>query len=285
MEFSTIEVRAKALDPIHHGAGTAGNTSLLRVQEVLLPDGEMARVPFVSGNSIKHRLREAMVHHAVNVLDVPDHSISTAVVNLLYSGGALTATGANVDLALHREFQRLWPALGLCGYAAGNTMVQSKLAVSHWHLVCSENFWRLPTDLAAHKMSEMSAAALRSSDFGTRMSAATRAGVRGKIVEGEEPGESGQMIYDFETISAGALLYGSIRITNATEMERAALAAGIATLQAKEKHVWQIAAKTSVGFGRCRVKLRGLPVADVENYEEHLRANRDAALAILDKVM
>jgi len=284
MQAKTINVRAVALDPIHHGAGTAGNTSLLRVQEVLLPDGDLARVPFVSGNSIKHRLREAMVHHAVKILDVPDHSMSNAAVNLLFSGGALTATGANVDLELHRKFQSLWPSLGLCGYAAGNTMMQSKLAVSHWHLVCSENFWRLPTDCAAHKLAALSAAALRSSDFGTRMAQTNRAGVREILVEGDAPGESGQMIYDFETIAAGALLYGSIRVANVTPHELAALHAGIGTIS-EGVSIWHVAAKTSVGFGRCKVALDGLPSADVAEYEAHLRDNRDEALAIVEKVI
>ena len=51
--------RATLTAPFAHGAGNAGNTRLLRTQDVVLPDGTAARVPFLSAGSIRHGLRDA----------------------------------------------------------------------------------------------------------------------------------------------------------------------------------------------------------------------------------
>src|SRR5690606_41447065 len=46
-----IPLTLTVLSPISHGAGTSGNTQLLRTRAVVGPDGSRASVPYVSGNS------------------------------------------------------------------------------------------------------------------------------------------------------------------------------------------------------------------------------------------
>src|SRR5579883_2935407 len=86
------------LTPLHHGAGTPGNTSLLRRQAMVAPDGDVAAQPMVSGNSLRHSLRSALAWHLARVLDIEDGGLSKPVVDLLWSGGAITRTGAQIDL-------------------------------------------------------------------------------------------------------------------------------------------------------------------------------------------
>ena len=75
-----IEIIATALEPIVHGAGNSGNTTLLRTQDWIYIDATgqavRCRVPFVSGNSVKHRLRTAAVSYALDAMGVEDGTLS-----------------------------------------------------------------------------------------------------------------------------------------------------------------------------------------------------------------
>lgn len=64
------KIHAIALDAIHHGAGTSGNTQILRMQDIIGPDGKPARVPFISGNSLKHMIRDGAVRFALGAMGV-----------------------------------------------------------------------------------------------------------------------------------------------------------------------------------------------------------------------
>jgi hypothetical protein len=276
-----IDIRATALEPIVHGAGTSGNTQLLRQQEIQLPDGTLARVPFVSGNSVKHRLRAAAVQYALDAMAVEDHTLSKAEVDLLFSGGHLSKSGAAVDLEQARQLEALFPPLSLCGYSAGNTMTESKIRVSHLHLVCRENAWRVPDDLREHPALTARAGALISDEFGTRHDQARThiarrllteeagaAVVRKKTKQLKEPtsdgpaerGDSAQMIYDFSAIAAGATLWGSIQVADLTELEQAALSSAFhyaSTDRRGDSLVMGVGAKNAIGYGALKIELRG----------------------------
>lgn len=276
-----IEIRATALEPLIHGAGNSGNTQLLRMQPCVLPDGTPSRVPFISGNSIKHRLRAAAVQYALDALGVEDHSLTKPEVDLLFSGGHLSKAGAAVDLETARKLEDLFPALSMCGYSAGNTMCESKLRVSHLHLICRENAWRVPDDLAASPMLALRAGALRSEDFGTRHDMASKeAGIRyltesaqttivkhktkalaQSAEEGgpSDKGDSSQMIYDFQCVAAGAQLWGTVWFQHLTDLECAALASAFhysAAGRMGADTVMHVGAKNSIGYGAIRIELR-----------------------------
>lgn len=254
-----VDIAAVALSPIHHGAGTKGNTTVLRMQEFVHPtSGELMQSPFISGNSIKHTIRQHAVEHALEVMGVEDGTLSKQVVDLLFSGGHLSKAGAAVSLSKARELAGLFPVLGLCGYSAGNTMTSSKVRCSHWHLLCEENAWRAPAPLQHHKHALMPADDFRGEEFGTRHEATRsprvagllkdavraalaervsstaeqagpapnpRKGGKKPLVDGEVMASdvaSSQMIYDFEVLKPGARLYGNIQLVDVTPMELAA---------------------------------------------------------------
>jgi len=283
-----IEIRATALEPILHGAGTSGNTQLLRMQPVVLDDGSVGRVPFISGNSVKHKLRASAVSYALDALGVEDGSLSKAEVDLLFSGGHLSKSGAAIDLGAARQLEQLFPALSLCGYSAGNAMTESKLRVSHLHLICKENSWRLPDDLRDSPHLQLRAGALRVEDFGTRHDMASKAvGVRllsGEAtakVEGKKKkalaestpsdrGDSAQMIYDYQCIAAGAKLWGTVWFGDITDLEMAALASAFhysAGGQRDGELTTHIGAKNSVGYGAIAVELRSALRVTTPQYE------------------
>jgi hypothetical protein len=276
-----IDIRATALEPIVHGAGTSGNTQALRTASVVLEDGTIGKVPMVSGNSWKHDMRDAAVRYAVDVMGVEDRSMDKATVDLLFSGGHLNKSGAAIDLTTARLLEALFPPLALFGYSAGNTMTESKVRVSNLHVVCAENAWRVPEDLREHPALRLRAGMLRIEEFGTRHDQATKqagkrllteaasaaiAGRKTKALKApssdgpEERGDSAQMIYTFGAIPAGATLWGLIEYADLTELERAALASAwhyMTTERRGDRYVIRVGAKNAIGYGALEVEIRG----------------------------
>ncbi len=317
-----LAMHAIALDPIHHGAGTSGNTQILRVQEIVLEDGSPARVPFISGNSVKHLIRDGAVRFALEAMQVPDGALSKHVVDLLFSGGKLTKASGAVRLARAREIAELFPALSLCGYAAGNYMAASKLRVDHLHLLCVENQYRAPDVLADRPALGVRAGAYRGEEFGTRHEAsrlphvarvlalpdaATQAAKLGQRDEGTKGAKvlDSQMIYDFQVIKAGAELFGAIHFEDLSPAEMTALRTGLARAcegMHGDRYVFRLGAKGAVGFGRVAIRFSGtarqidapdygpsdaaLPAKagdDVARYAAQLRERNDEILATLEQ--
>lgn len=316
-----IDITATALEPIHHGAGSSGNTQLLRCEEIITPEGESEMVPFISGNSIKHLIREAGARFALDAMDAKDGTLTKAVTDLLFSGGALTKVGSSVNLARGRQLERLFPLLSLCGYSAGNCMTQSKLRVDRIHMVCVENAWRLPERIEGHALASKCAGALRGEEFGTRHESSRRPHVAKmltdaetarmeKQVEEKGKGDTAQMIYDFETILPGAVLWGALYLDDVTEMELAALKSALSTACEGRGTdgglLFRIGAKTSIGYGLVSMEFSGSlrePVqapgysestelvafsdspSDVAQYAAHLREHCKEITAALTEVM
>lgn len=292
-----------ALDPISHGAGTSGNTQLLRVQDVLQPDGRRVSVPYVSGNSLRHTLRAALAWHLVRTLALPDKSLPKAVVDLLWSGGALSETGNQVDLETARRVSATLPALSLMGYSARSDITAGTLWADNVHLVCQENRFRLPARLADHPHAALPGGAMRGEAFGTRHD------VRGSAVDryiamlGDPAGDGGldlavpvepattQMIYDMQVIKPGAVLYSGLHLLAPTPGHIAALAVALdeAMPIVDGRRVLALGGKRSTGYGSCAVEADLAPLGDLAAlraaYEAHLRERRDDIIALLKDVV
>jgi len=286
----TYQIEATALDPIFHGAGSSGNTSLLRTQEVVLPDGSAASVPFVSGNSLRHGLRAALAQHLLTTLDVEERSLPKQAVDLLFSGGALTATGKNINLEQLRDYTNLIPMLSLLGYSAASTIVQGKLRVQNLHLVCAENAWRLPEWISDSPQASKRSGYFRSEEFGTRHDAkrATTSGSYIEWLDGDAE-KTTQMIYDAQVIKAGSLLWTSVSGEGLTELEADALDTALALLaidHSEDGIVINVGAKRSLGFGRIALSFGDAPVPTVHSsYEAHLLENRDEIIEAIKAVV
>ena len=273
-----IEIIATALDAIHHGAGTSGNTQLLRMQEIIGPDGQQQRTPYLSGNSLKHMVREHGARFALEAMSVEDGSLTKPVVDLLFSGGALNKAGAAVDLARARRLETLFPILGLCGYSAGNVMTESKVHVDNLHVACSENAWRMPEAVRDLPQASTPARRLRGEEFGTRHEQSRRQRVSRLLTTGEHArveggavaaladahpakGDSNQMIYDFQTIKPGAVFWGALKLNDVTDLEVAALRSALSHacegVAPDGGLLFRVGAKSAIGLGRVAMRLTG----------------------------
>lgn len=288
-----------AVEPISHGAGTSGNTQLLRTADVILPDGRRTAVPYVSGNSLRHTLRAALAWHLVRTLQLPEKSLSKRVVDLLWSGGALTSTGNQADLELNRRVHTRLPGVGALGYSAQSDIVAGTLWVDNIHLVCQENRFRLPVHLADHPHAKLPAGAMRTETFGTRHDVARTPVDRyialldntGELDLGTaEPLPTTQMIYDMQVIKPGAVLWSGLHLYAPTAGHVAALAVAVdeAAPEVAGHRILPLGGKRSVGFGSCRLEADLTVLGDVAElraqYEAHLHAHREEILTLLDEV-
>lgn len=274
---TTINLTIDLTAPFHHGAGTAGNTSLLRTQDVVQPDGTVSRVPFLSAASIRHALRDALAWHTAHTLDIEPGTLSKGTVDLLWTGGAVSSTGAKTDLDMMRRVEEHYPALSMLGYAANSDIITGTLRASDLILVCKENDWRLPKHLRGARR----AAAYRTEEFGTRHDQATSPA--GRYLQVMDEVDTAQMIWDTQTLAAGSTLHGTISLTPAaTETHRIALGAAL-ELWAPGGQV-AIGAKTAQGYGTGTLRdWRGREESLLE-WTHILQDNKQAILDLLTEL-
>ena len=269
---------ATAITPIHHGDGTSGNTSLLRTEEVILPDGRQARVPFISGNSIRHTIREALAWHTAKTLEFEEQSLPKPVIDLLWTGGAVTTSGANIDLELSRKVEKYYPPLALLGYAALSDIVTGQLEVTHLQLVCKENAWRYPD---SHPFTEISQANFRGEEFGTRHD--IQGSAVDRFLEYATATPTTQMIYELQTIKPGAVLWGEIRLKHGASPVMEKMLSAALTLTAPEGYLG-VGAKNAVGFGQIKIDGWKADHEAVEWFTNHLRENKDDIATLLKEL-
>lgn len=282
---TTVDLTATLTGPLHHGAGTSGNQALLRTHEVVLPDGEHTDVPYLSANSVRHGLRDAIAWHATTRLGVPDGSLPKPLVDLLWSGGAVTTTGPQVDLDMARRIESTFPALGMFGYAARSDIIGGTLRVSDLEVVCEENRARMPEGLREHPHATQGEAAFRADEFGTRHDIATSPVARYLAAATDAP-KTTQMIYSLQVLKAGTILYGQIGLTPAaTDTHRVVLGAALSLWA--PGGVVRLGAKTAVGYGTARIEFTGdaLPADALSRWEAHLDAHGEGILALLAEVV
>lgn len=283
-----IPLTLTALAAISHGAGTSGNTQLLRTRDIITPAGTRAAVPYVSGNSLRHTLRSALAWHLARTIGIGAGTLAKRSVDLLWSGGALTTTGSQADLAMARRVHHLLPMLGLLGYSAQSDITAGTLWVEDIEVVCAESADRLPPRLAAHPHAGLPNGALRTEVFGTRHDTAGTPVARFLDLAGGDT--STQMIYDMQVIKPGAVLWSGLHLAAPTPGHAAALATALAEAApvTDGRPVIHLGGKRSTGFGACRLDADTGPLGDVAAlrtaYEQHLLDNRDAILALLAEV-
>ena len=136
----------EALTPIAHASESIGNTSLCMREKRRLPDGSFCHVPIITGDTLRHGLREAGAYallDAAGMLDSP--VLGEAALRLLFAGGMITGSeGGAVKLDDYRRMVALCPPLGLLGGCAQNRAVPGKVQVDPADLICEETAHRMP---------------------------------------------------------------------------------------------------------------------------------------------
>ncbi len=136
----------EALTPVAHACESVGNTSLVMREKRRLPDGSFASVPIITGDTMRHGLREASSYallDAAGMLDKP--ALGEAALRLLFAGGMISGSQeGSVKLADYATMVDLCPPLGLLGGCAQNRAVPGKVQVDAADLICQETAHRMP---------------------------------------------------------------------------------------------------------------------------------------------
>lgn len=140
-EMRRYEFILRADQPIAHASETFGNTSISMRRKVRLPDGSWAQVPIVTGDTLRHGLRESAAYSvldAAGMLDAP--GLTESALRLLFAGGMIGGKGdaGTVKLDGYREMVDLMPPLGLLGGCAQNRSIPGRLWVDDAMLLCEE---------------------------------------------------------------------------------------------------------------------------------------------------
>ncbi|MGH8630893.1 MAG: hypothetical protein ACREU7_09045, partial [Burkholderiales bacterium] len=115
MERKRLEFILEARSPIAHHQETFGNTAVLMRQKVRQPDGSFAAVPIITGDTMRHGLREAGTYCLLDCAGLLGEALTEQALRLLFAGGMVTGSGSVVKLDEYREMVDLVPTLALLG--------------------------------------------------------------------------------------------------------------------------------------------------------------------------
>ena len=249
MQTHRIEMILRAQEPISHAEGTIGNSQVAMRRKVRLPSGRWTKVPYVTGDTMRHGLREAGTYallEAAGLLhDGP--ALSEAALRLLFSGGmVLGAASDAVKIDEARRFRELLPHISLLGGCVGNRIEPGKIEVGDAMLICDEwhhltpawmTEWmrvegietsgarehlemvqrvRMDPGLDPKKRLLMSDA--ESARVETRLLASEAASARDDAA-GKDRAKSSMMPFSYETIAAGSMFSWRVDCVTHTQIE------------------------------------------------------------------
>lgn len=235
----------------------------------------VVEVPAISGNSLRHTMvRAPLWDHLSTTLGIeeafPGQAQLPPGVEAIFVNGGNIAAGAKQMQNAHALAERVrqtFPGLDLLGGVCDSfDLGESRLTVTPY-LVCRENRTALqgliPDD---SPMLEVSAFDLVGDETHTRQ--ATAQGV-------------GQMIYNFETLAAGAQIYVRFALQRGTPLlTQGALAVALDWFASVNPHV---GGQKRAGFGACVVDIAQFDGWDAAKgaYEDYLASNAEDLKAAL----
>jgi hypothetical protein len=141
-ERKRFEFILEAVSPIAHHSESIGNTAVSFRRKVRLPTGGWAHVPCITGDTLRHGMREAIAYAFLDAAGMlSDPSLSEAALRLLFAGGMITGRGdaSAVRLDQYREMCDLVPSMGLLGGCAGNRSIPGRVVSEDALLICEES--------------------------------------------------------------------------------------------------------------------------------------------------
>lgn len=138
-----INYTITCLSPCHHGDfGDTGNVRTFRREPIILPNGEIVRVPVVSGNAIRGKIRRIVMREMLQVCGIDRTTMPARQWDRLYgalvNGGTLDGSESRVDPDAVRELRRALPSLSILGAALYSHMMPGRSRVGFARLACRE---------------------------------------------------------------------------------------------------------------------------------------------------
>jgi CRISPR type IV-associated protein Csf2 len=273
-EIKAYEILLEATSPIAHHSEVFGNHAVIARRKVRLPSGEWSHVPAVSGDSLRHGLREASAYAFLDASGMLDEGrLSEAALRLLFSGGMVTGRGdaANIKLDDYRTMVDLVPMLGLLGGCADNRVIPGRMIVEDALLVCDESAHLVPAWMTTHGGALSSARSHIAEHQRVRMDATLDPGKRkllgdvavrkieGKLRKSEAAHEvdnpidtaeakSSMMPRTFEAIASGSRLSWRVQATCTSELDVDTFHAMVGAFLGNAR----VGGKRGTGFGLVR---------------------------------
>ena len=269
----------EALTPIAHHEGSFGNTATVMRRRVRQPDGSWCDVPVITGDTLRHGLREAAAYAFLDAAGLLGaQALGEAAIRLLFSGGMVTGRGdaSSIKLDAFREMCELCPSLALLGGCTDNRVVPGRIAVDDATLICQENARYLPSwamEWATQSGGEIDSARAHLDEVQrVRMDPALDPGKRalmlpdaqveiaGKLSAGEaaheadaaverDAAKSTMMPRRFERVAQGSLFYWAVSATTYTDLDVDTLHTMLACFLADPR----VGGKRGTGHGQLRV--------------------------------
>jgi len=269
----------EAEQPIAHHSEVFGNTAVLMDRKVRQKDGSFARVPILTGDTLRHGLREASAWALLDAAGmVANPSLTEGALRLLFAGGMVTGRGdaGTIKLDQYRRLAELVPPLRLFGGCCDNRVIPGNLEVSDATLICaeSERYWpdwvrewvktdglavstarshvelvqrvRMDPTLQPNKQRLLSGEAQKA--LTGKVKAQEAAHESGDAVEREES-KSSMMPRTFECLVKGSLFTWDVWVTTFNDLEQDTFLTALGAFFANPV----VGGKRATGHGRIRV--------------------------------
>ncbi len=285
MQTRILEAKVTALSSIaHSGDENLGNETLLRRSGRVQPDGTEVKVPLVSGNSIRGKLRDLGMYHLCRAIGYGEpvevktetgenrlvpRGMPLAAFDTLFSGGALTKDAPEgLNLGAFRRLRSDVPLLSVFGCNYMSRPLPGKIKIHDLVLQCRETQHLLPQEFCDAKW--LSCWDYVQREFSTRTDDSKNEKYRPMISGGAENLLAGevaldaqiaarnkkqtaqQMIYYTETLSAGTEYYWKIVVDDMTDLEFEAFAVCLAQFLQNP----YVGGKSGTGHGEVKIEFK-----------------------------
>lgn len=276
MERKKYEVLLASIEPMAHHGETLGNHALLMREKVRAPSGRFVDVPILTGDAIRHGLREAAAYATLDAAGMLDQEggpqLTEAALRLLFNGGVMEGGDGGADIKGYRMMVDIFPPLALFGGCAGNRVIGGRLMVGRALLVCTESMHLLPPWVAEHVASE--GASVRPArehvanvqrvrmdpslrpDKRLLLSDDERGRIEGRLLDHEAASSSGDikaieelksamMPRTFETVAAGSLWWWQVSATCYSDLDVDCFHVALGSWL----HAPRVGSRSGTGFG------------------------------------
>lgn len=298
---------------LHNGGEQNGIATQLRREKIVMPDGEIEKIPVISGNAIRGILRDTGMYDMVQRLGygIEENGkimgLSLNAYYFLFSGGSLTSeAGAGIKIERFRKMKELIPLIGVFGGAMGNQIMPGKLKVGKLLPVASETAHILPAKYQTENLPSVwdlcqtEMYTRRDDEKNDKLRDVIDSSVRMLLAEGEnklslaQSSTHQQMMYRVESIAAGTNFYWKLILEDPTDLEFESF---LQTLIVFSRSPY-IGGRSAVGHGEISVKFdnwieidsrANLEGREVDRplgtkYQDHLRERKAEIIEMLEEV-
>lgn len=248
MKQIRLEFILEARSPICHLEGSFGNIGVIMRKKVRQRNGTWAKVPILTGDTMRHQLREAGTYAVLDSAGMGEECLTEEAVRLLFAGGMVTgSSGPTVKLDEHRYMTEVFPPLGLLGGCVNNRIIPGKLKVSDAELICAETECFMPewvreyvsTNLGGvydgarshvEEVQRVRMDPMLSPQKRVLLTAGDREKAEQKLLASEAAGEAGDVVaaektkctmmpFSYETVCQGSLFFWTVTADLDTDLE------------------------------------------------------------------